>query len=307
MTVPDRNVQIAALRAARPRSWFLRGSMALTLVLIGAGWWTLEYGFADMLGASGGAYVEQLVTVEMRPKPLRDKPWDWAVFGDWLGAEMDARGWRAVGQTLAISVLAIVLAWLASLLLCLPAARNLATPRPFLGGGAPTTGARRILWNALYGTTRGMLILMRALPEYVLAFLLVSLLGRSAWPAVLALAIHNLGILGRLNAEVVENLPPRRLAALRGLGATRAQIAITGVAPTALPRWLLYFFYRWETCVREATVLGMLGLAGLGYWLNEADAHDREDLLILYALLGSVLVLIGDLVSAYARRMIRRA
>jgi phosphonate transport system permease protein len=94
---------------------------------------------------------------------------------------------------------------------------------------------------------------------------------------------------------------------MRAGGAGRLQMAMYGVLPAALPRFLLYFFYRWETCVREATVLSMLGMVGIGYWIVEADAHDREDLLFLYVLLASGLVLIGDLVSAIARGIVRRA
>ena len=78
-------------------------------------------------------------------------------------------------------------------------------------------------------------------------------------------------------------------------------------SPSALNRFLLYFFYRWETCVREATVLGMLGIVSLGYALNEARIRDRYDDMIFYVLMGALLVLIGDLVSAVARHVIRRA
>ena len=124
---------------------------------------------------------------------------------------------------------------------------------------------------------------------------------------VLALALHNTGILGRLGAEVVENTETAAPAALRGLGAGRRQIALAGLLPLALGRWLLYFFYRWETCVREATVLGMLGIVSLGYALDEARVRDRYDDMLFYVLLGAVLVLVGDLVSAVARRIVRRS
>ena len=55
------------------------------------------------------------------------------------------------------------------------------------------------------------------MPEYILAYLIMSMLGSPAWPAVLALAIHNTGILGRLHAETIENVERRPLAALRAL------------------------------------------------------------------------------------------
>ena len=71
-------------------------------------------------------------------------------------------------------------------------------------------------------------------------------------------------------------------------------------------RFLLFFFYRWETCVREATVLGMLGISSLGFWIQDARARNHYDDMFFLILLGGLLVLIGDLVSAAAREWVRR-
>jgi len=79
------------------------------------------------------------------------------------------------------------------------------------------------------------------------------------------------------------------------------------VLPLALPRFLLYFFYRFETCVREATVLGMLGVVSLGYWIQEARARQTYDELLLFVGLGALLVLAADAVSIAARGWLRRA
>lgn len=82
----------------------------------------------------------------------------------------------------------------------------------------------------------------------------------------------------RIRCQVLRNrqdprLGKRRAGAQRQLrrrtkGARRSQGAAFGVFPAALPRFLLYFLYRWETCVRKATVLGMPGVGGLGYWIS---------------------------------------
>ena len=298
---------IDTLWKERPRSRFVRISLAIFGALLIGCWLWVDADLGDVVSTEGFDYAGKFFTVDAKPKPLRDEPWSWSGVAAWAGAEMDVRGWRAVGATLGVSVLAIVLAALASMLLSLPAARTFACSEPFVPAGAPPTPARRWFWKVVVAGTRALLVLMRSLPEYILAFLLLTIVGRSAWPAVLALAIHNAGILGRLNAEVIENLPKRTLQALRAAGAGRLQLALFGVLPAALPRFLLYFFYRWETCVREATVLSMLGMVGIGYWIIEAEAHDREDLLLLYILLASGLVLLGDLVSALARRFIRNA
>ena len=65
--------------------------------------------------------------------------------------------------------------------------------------------------------------------------------------------------------------------------------------------------YRWETCVREATVLGMLGIVSLGYWIVDARARNHYDEMFLLVLVGAAIVLVGDLVSAAAREVVRRA
>lgn len=291
----------------RPRNRFVRGSLLLFLGLLIYACVATGLDLGSMFSAdalsNAGAYWNE----EVKPPALRGRPWDWGIFADWAGTLLHERGWSATLATLAISVLAIVLATLAGLLLSLPAARTLASPEPYLPGGTPPGAGARLAWTALRGGTRVLLVLMRSLPEYVLAFLLLAVIGKTAWPAVLALAIHNAGILGRLNAEVVENLPPAAMQALRAGGAGRLQIACFGILPAALPRFLLYFFYRWETCVREATVLGMLGLGGLGYWINEARAHEHHDEMIFYVVLASGIVLVGDLLSALARGIVRRA
>ena len=162
-----------------------------------------------------------------------------------------------------------------------------------------------MIWKSLVAVTRAFLIFVRAIPEYVWAFLFLAMLGSKAWPAVLALALHNTGILGKLGSEVVENVEPAVPKALRGLGSLRTQIAVLGMFPVVFTRFLLFFCYRWETCVREATVLGMLGFASLGYWIADARARDRYDEMLFFILLGAVLVLLGDVVSALTRRFLR--
>lgn len=299
--------EVARLWRARGRSRFVRVSLLVFAALIAAGWLYLGADLTVVFSPEGAEDIAHFFEHTAKPRPLEGRPWAWDPVAAWVGQEMDAHGWHAVGVTLAVSVLSIVLAAVLAMALCLPAARTFATPEPFVPDGAPPTRGARRLWRLTVGATRTLLIGMRSMPEYILAFLLVTVVGVSAWPAVLALAIHNAGILGRLNAEVIENLPTRTLQSLRAAGAGRRQLALFGVLPAALPRFLMYFFYRWETCVREATVLSMIGMAGIGYWLWEADSHDNEPLVFLYVLLSSALVLIGDFVSAIARRMVRRA
>lgn len=298
--------ELRRLHRERPRRRTARWTAVALLVLAALSWFSGDFHLADLYGPSRQDNVSRFLG-ELRPYPLQGKAWDWGVAAGWARQILSERGLEATAATAAISIVAIVLAALAGLVLCLPAARSFATAEPYLPAPRPPSWPRRLVWRGFVTTVRAALILLRSLPEYVWAFILIALIGPSAWPAILALAIHNAGILGKLNAEVVENLEPPALRALRGLGASRHQIAAAGIIPAILPRFLLFFFYRWESCVREATVLGMLGIISLGYWIRDARARMHYDEMFFLVLLGAAIVIVGDLISVGARELIRRA
>lgn len=308
------------LRRDRPRSRLVRWSV-LALGLLAAWSWTSgDVVIGDLLDPRRLENLRRFLREEIEPFPLRGKPFEFSAYFEWAGGLLESRGLAGSLQTLAISILAITLAALGAILLAPFAARNIVSSEPF----APTTGPdrdsaaqsplasshdrwRRRVWRLVANSTRAFLILLRAIPEYVWAFLILAILGPNAWPAVLALAIHNAGILGKLGAETVENLESAPLRALRGLGGGRAQITLAAVTPLALQRFLLYFFYRFETCVREATVLGMLGVVSLGYWIQDARGRHFYDEMLFFVALGAGIVLLGDLFSSAVRGYLRRA
>jgi len=300
------NDKIRRLHAARPRNRFLRLSIAALALLVCYSWLAGDLGFGGLFGERTARNLDRFLG-ELRPYPLQGRDWDWGVFADWVQGRVATHAGDAVLVTLALSVAAIVLAGVAAALLSVPAARTVATPEPFLPAPRPPDTAARLAWRIVMTGTRVLLVVLRAIPEYVWAFLMLKLLGPGAWPAVIALALHNAGVLGKLGAEVVENLDPASLRAMRAMGATRRQIAVLGIYPASLNRFLLYFFYRWETCVREATVLGLLGVISLGYWIQDARARVQYDVMLLYIVLGALIILVGDFVSAFARGIIRRA
>ncbi len=298
----SRDQTIGQLRRDRPRNRLARASTAALLVLAAYSWMSGEMYAGDVFSvhrlSNAGRFLGEIV-----PYPLQGKPFDATAALAWAGQRMADGGWQAAAATLAISIAAIVLAGLGSAVICLLAARNIAAAQPFLASPRAPSRWARSASAAVVVATRSSLIFVRAVPEYIWAFLLISIFGFSAWPAVLALAIHNTGILGKLMAETVENIDPERARALRALGASRAQIALSAVLPEVLPRFLLYFFYRWETCMREATVLGMLGVASLGSLVRDARAANFYDEMTFYVLIGAALVMLADLASALARRL----
>jgi len=311
---------IESLRRDRPRSRLVRATALALLALAVWAWTSGDIQVGDLLTARRLENLERFLHEDIVPFPMRGKPFELGAYTAWAGDLLASRGLVGSLQTLAISALAIALAGLGAVVLAPFAARNVASHDPFPPPSGPERdpvdleGAdrarwrrRRGAWSALSTSARAFLILLRAIPEYVWAFLLLAILGPNAWPAVLALAIHNAGILGKLGAETIENLESAPLRALRGLGAGRAQVTLAAAAPLALPRFLLYFFYRFETCVREATVLGLLGVVSLGYWIQDARGRHYYDEMLFFVALGAGIVLFGDLTSAAVRRYLRRA
>ncbi len=298
------SARVEELRRARPRDGFLRVSCALIAVAMLGAWVFGGFDFGDTFSERRADNFARFLH-DIRPFPLQGREWDFGIAWEWATDLLARRGFDAIVGTLAIAVLSVVFAAVSGALLAVLAARTLATAEPLSVAAMRGGGWRAAGWNALSAGVRLSLIVMRSMPEYVLAFLFLAMLGPNAWPLVLALAIHNAGILGRLYAETIENADPSAPRALRGIGAGRRQIAAVALWPAALSRGLLYAFYRWETCVREATVLGMLGVVSLGYWIADARNREHYDDLVLLIGLGVVLVLAGDLVSAWVRRAVR--
>ncbi len=307
----DRRAEVVRLRAERPRSLTVRFSLVFFCALAVFAWVSGEIDAVDFLSKRRRANVERFLEQDVLPYPLRESVRTEGGGGtlellwSWVAELWTDRGADAFWTTLWISTLAIVLAGVSAVILSAPAARTLMRTEPF--ARTPARGAGEWPWRICAEAVRFSLVGLRAIPEFVWAFLFLALFGPGAWPAILALAIHNAGILGRLNADTVENLDGGPLRALRSLGASRRQVFGLAILPLALSRFLLYFFYRFETCVREATVLGMLGIVSLGYWIQDARARQRYDEMVLFVVLGALLVLVADVLSQLARAALRRA
>lgn len=302
----DREAEVRRLARARARDPFILCSVLLLAGIVLYAWLAGGFSIADLTSPRRLENVQRFVH-ELVPFPLQSQPWDWRIAFGWFADIVKESGALAVTTTLAISIAAILCAAVSGIVLAFPATRTLASPEPYLPNPRAPRRSQHAVWAACVWATRGLLIFLRAVPEYVWAFLLIAVVGPSVWAAVLALALHNSGILGKLNAEVIENLGRESLAGLRGLGGRRSQVALAGVFPALLPRFLLLLFYRWETCVREATVLGMLGIVSLGYFIQDARARQQYDVVLAFILLGVLIVLIGDVVSAVGRAVVRRS
>ena len=244
---------------------------------------------------------------KITPAPVRETG-TWSDALPWASELWANPGKDALINTIAIATAAIVLAALTAWCLLPLASRALTSTQPlgiFHGKANPL---QRAFWNLMGFFTRFVFLISRAIPEYIIAYLLIGLLGVSAWPLVLALAIHNLGILGRLWGEVMENQSTAATQQIALRGASRLQCYLLSYLPESFNRFMLYLFYRWETCVREATILGMLGVVSLGYHIQLARNFSRAyDEMFFYVLLGAAVIFLGDLISFFLRRALTKA
>src|SRR5205823_6239005 len=113
------------------------------------------------------------------------------------------------------------------------------------------------------GAARGLLACLRAVHELVWAWLFVAAIGLSPLAAVLALGIPYGGILGRIYAELLLDVPEAPLRALRSAGAHEWRVLLYGRLPMAMPDMLSYSFYRLECGIRAAAIMSFVGLGGL--------------------------------------------
>ncbi|MDR0528608.1 MAG: phosphonate ABC transporter, permease protein PhnE [Zoogloeaceae bacterium] len=109
----------------------------------------------------------------------------------------------------------------------------------------------------------------RSINEMVFAMLFVASVGLGPFAGVLALFVHTTGVLAKLFAEAVEAVDPGPVEGVRATGASALQEVIFGVVPQVLPLWVSYALYRFESNVRSATVVGMVGAGGIGVPLWE--------------------------------------
>lgn len=186
-------------------------------------------------------------------------------------------------------------------LLAIAAASALAVIIAFVAARGGTTPFRRLTAAA----ARMVLLVTRAIPPPVWALLFLFVLFPGPLPGAVALGAYNFGILGRLMAEVVENLDPRPAAALRALGAPELSVAAYATLPLSVGRFCAYSLYRWEVVVRETVVVGVVGAGGLGRLLEQQRAAFNYPGMLTTVGALIVVSIAVDLVSAAARRSLR--
>jgi phosphonate transport system permease protein len=152
-----------------------------------------------------------------------------------------------------------------------------------------------------------MLLVFRSIPAPIWALLLLFVLFPGVLPGALALGIYTLGVLGRLVAEVVENLDERPLSALKAQGAGRSAVFLYGAMPPTIPRFISYLLYRWEEVIRATVIIGLVGAGGLGRLLTEQLSSFNYQAVLAILIVFVVITFAIDIISANARKSLRKA
>lgn len=131
-----------------------------------------------------------------------------------------------------------------------------------------TRGFSKYTW--IIPIFRRLLDIMRAVPEVVIALVLIFVMGGGPVPAMVAIAFHTTGALGKMFSEVNENASLKPVEGLESVGANWLQRMGLGVMPQVAPNYLSYALLRFEINIRASAILGFVGAGGIGYELKNA-------------------------------------
>jgi len=167
-------------------------------------------------------------------------------------------------------------------------------------------GARTTTPNGfVYQIARGILSFFRAVPDIVFALIFVTAVGLGPFAGVLALILHNTGVMGKLWSEAMEDIDPGPEQALRTAGASRWQVVANATIPSVLPQFTGLLLYRFDVNVRSSLVLGLVGAGGIGLLINKAIKTFQFDEMMTYLIIVLVLIVVVDLASAWIRKRLQ--
>lgn len=156
----------------------------------------------------------------------------------------------------------------------------------------------------VYQPTRRVMDATRAINEMVFAMLFVVAVGLGPFAGVLALWIHTTGVLAKLFSEAVEAIDPQPIEGIRSTGASALHEIIYGVIPQVMPLWISFTLYRFESNVRSASVVGMVGAGGIGVVLWEIIRGFQYAETCAVMIIIVLTVSLIDLVSARIRKVL---
>lgn len=190
---------------------------------------------------------------------------------------------RLIAETILMAMTATILGAAAAFALCFPASHNL----------APN--------GMVYWLSRRFMEICRGVPEILYALIFVFAIGIGPLAGVLAIAIHSAGALGKLFAEVNENVSMRPVEGVRGVGGNWFEEMRYGVVPQVLPNFTSYALLRFEINVRASSIVGFVGAGGIGEELNRVISLYSDDRVVAVLLLVVLTVTLIDILSERLR------
>jgi len=149
------------------------------------------------------------------------------------------------------------------------------------------SGTTKFIRTAIFGCARLFLQICRALPELTLALIFIIWVGPGVLAGILAIATHNIGVIGRLFTDVYDDVEPGSTSALQSTGASALAIWFFSVMPQVFPRLLAFSLYRFEVNVRSTAMIGFVGAGGIG-----DKIHTAISLFQMTELLGLLLIML---------------
>lgn len=156
----------------------------------------------------------------------------------------------------------------------------------------------------VYQPVRRLMDAFRAINELVFAVLFIVAVGLGPFAGVMALFIHTTGILAKLFSEAVEAVDPRPVEGIRATGASKLQEIVYGIIPQVSALWLSFTLYRFESNVRSATVLGIVGAGGIGQIMFETlrgFQYPAASAILIIVVLSVVVI---DVISQQLRKRV---
>ena len=263
-----------AVALKRRQLWL--GLLLLAVLVLLSGY-VAEISFSKLYQHIGGfaSYIDRIFHLE-NGRPVISDPAEW--FWGW-------KKWLALmGETLLMAYLGTLLGATAAFVLCFLASQNL-------------TKSKGVVFF-----TRRFMEFCRTVPELVFALIFVVAFSLGPLPGILALAIHTAGALGKLFAEVVENIDMKPVDGVVATGGNWLHKIRFAVLPQVASNFASYALLRFEINVRGASVLGFVGAGGLGQQMDTSMKMFNGGEVATLLLVFIVLVALADQVSAWLRR-----
>ncbi|GAC1456340.1 MAG: phosphonate ABC transporter, permease protein PhnE [Candidatus Limnocylindrales bacterium] len=214
---------------------------------------------------------------------------DWSI----LGPQNEFETWKdgAAGlmvTTIFLGIIATAIAVVIALPLSFLGARNIMAGHP--------------ITTAIYTAVRLLFTILRSIDVLIIVILSLILFGLGSAAGVFAIALHTIGVIGKLYSEAIEGIDAGPIEAITATGANRLQVIWAAVVPQIVNPFISFTIYRLDTSVRLAPVIGLVGGGGIGVMLFQTiqlTQYHRAGVIIILIV---VTVAVMDFVSAQVRR-----